>query len=1323
MLKFVRSHKIIMGLSLLVATLLGAVVVSTVAWFTESRNFAPVRFDTGVTEDYFDSKITNYPNSGDTTYVITRPEHYKNMVNLYGSNFDGGFDEHTYFQLGKQGLDTSKATEYKFYYYDSDGKIHNGEYTNYLNMNYYSGGRALAPLGSEEHPFVSHIIGNNLTVTNIHITGKGTSDIGIFGYVHTGATIQNVYYDGVDIDTGGSTTDVASNSNHTAHAANINVGFLAGHVKNETQFTNAYVNHTQIRNSATNVYLDNNNYGFFGYCDEVTTSQTGGESFHYSLNPNSTYDYFTDKYDVYKNDTLAVQDTEYSNLTITDNVADVISYDSTDDYYTFKGDKSGDTTPTYNYSLGTTGARTSDINYELYYKNGSNYIRDFPANTRQTTVAPEDANSSGTFMYYDTTNSKWIYYEAARSGETTEQNFYCYTISFMSPVSSSKKYLKYSSGSLGYDTTVPQLPEPGDTAADISSKKTNYGDYYFCLKASQSGTGVTSISDAAAGEYYIFNPKNNVYLYDTGSGASFTSDITEAQMFTVSARTNGFITYYNSSNKKRGLVSVGGTADPTMENVVVGKAEIGFTFETISNNTSSYSDPNAGKFKKVTETATLTNNSTIAFLGTDEDDSNKVYAMAGQNQNNRGKAGPITNFYTSNGTTYFKGSEVGSGFKTFRINSTTISGTTYYSFFDLDNVVANQGYLYAAGGTTKNYLRTEAALDGDGKGYWTISISSGSATITAKDSSTTRNTMAFNYGADCFAAYQSSSITDQYNMILPEIWIMYENDSALIYTSQGVQVAFVADSGGTYTSTTYDTYYSPLGGDASTRRVLAFAPAQIAGWTFRTISYVSIYPEEQTGWYLVETLPDLVIGDQYLISTVVTSGTSGYVAGGSISSYTMPAISSTYDTTQKTVVPGEGYVSLKLGGTSGAYTFQNSSDQYLADSDNGLLFTTTLDNKAKWTIEINDGTLTIKNNAWTSDWYILYNSGFESAQSGSAVSLYHYKEDSISQPLWFADEIKSGYDSDFNRNYVDLVGNAEIHQQYFKLDDGAYDNMKTMSYWNSNSAGVGYHFYQTKYASDAIVVKVPNKGSLDFGTISLTCTGADTPVFIKGNDAASPLKKAVSFSDVSCDNDGSASAQSYSLSLNPYNIYQLSYCALDTSGDILSAYDSTGAKTCPAGDVTLSSIKYFVLVISAPDGGTVNITDFDFEHTAVTGNAGDFGTVGYRSATYSSGSSASGNNISSGTVDGAVIYFSYSALPTTANVYCTMSYDPTGNGRYDLYFYSSVDCYLFVFNYDAERAALYVNGARKKDAYNVIAITAGAPTGGWNPSYTAITTH
>ena len=76
--------------------------------------------------------------------------------------------------------------------------------------------------------------------------------------------------------------------------------------------------------------------------------------------------------------------------------------------------------------------------------------------------------------------------------------------------------------------------------------------------------------------------------------------------------------------------------------------------------------------------------------------------------------------------------------------------TGAWTLFDATN---NSGYLYAAGGTSNNYLRTQSTLTDAVK--WTISISGNKATIKTIDSNVNRHTIMYNNSSNLFSCYAS----------------------------------------------------------------------------------------------------------------------------------------------------------------------------------------------------------------------------------------------------------------------------------------------------------------------------------------------------------------------------------------------------------------------------------------------------------------------------------------------------------------------------------------------------------------------------------------
>ena len=119
------------------------------------------------------------------------------------------------------------------------------------------------------------------------------------------------------------------------------------------------------------------------------------------------------------------------------------------------------------------------------------------------------------------------------------------------------------------------------------------------------------------------------------------------------------------------------------------------------------------------------------------------YAMGNDKGNNRYAYG-----ITLNGTTA-TANIANTGVHEFTITSL---GEGYYSIMD---ATTSGGYLYAAS-SSNNYLKTETTLDENHNGDWKITISDGSFSVVA-DQSSNRNVMQFNNSSTLFACYASAS--------------------------------------------------------------------------------------------------------------------------------------------------------------------------------------------------------------------------------------------------------------------------------------------------------------------------------------------------------------------------------------------------------------------------------------------------------------------------------------------------------------------------------------------------------------------------------------
>lgn len=245
--------------------------VTVVAWFSLGNSIDPNLDKATIVKQYFHTG----DGSEEDPFVITRPIHFYNLVELYQRK-DGFAEAGYHFQLG---YDLDGSGELKFYGYGDDGKqikTGDGRYTTELNMQYYSGERALIPIGTSDVPFDATFDGSDLTVKNLYIkptetindTVYGSSDVGIWGYVGPDANVHNVYFDNVTIDlTNTDPTRTTEGHNVSVHDEDENgvpelvyVGFLAGHIHTASTFDNVYINNCTI----TGGDAARSGYGYFG---------------------------------------------------------------------------------------------------------------------------------------------------------------------------------------------------------------------------------------------------------------------------------------------------------------------------------------------------------------------------------------------------------------------------------------------------------------------------------------------------------------------------------------------------------------------------------------------------------------------------------------------------------------------------------------------------------------------------------------------------------------------------------------------------------------------------------------------------------------------------------------------------------------------------------------------------------------------------------------------------------------------------------------------------------------------------------------------------
>ena len=570
MLKFKKifsntKTRLLAILSINIAVLSAAVVMSTLSWFVEDVSIGPVEhIPSSILTGYFDEN--DHPNGFSTDdyphgcsanpYVITRPIHYYNLVRLQElGNF--GFDSQTFFQFGKQfnkpanfvsndpeDPDGSTVYPYLFYKYNDNGvevgTSSSPVYDNYLNMKYYSGSNALSPIGSSRHPFEGTINGHNLTVKNLYIKGAGYSDVGIFGYTSESSYIHNLYFNNVHIDAANATAIAPGSVGHAAHDTHVYIGYLAGHIFNNSKFSNVYINNCSIYNTVNTEYEMINTFGFFGHTDEPMGSSEDTSGYTSQLVAANAYDAISYSSSLGGTSPLARRYTNEhsSGFSFSHSISE-----SNNVYRIDEEDNSG----TKPYSLSSIGYSSGDAGTFKYARYSHTVGEGEEQETRLETingVEPENVLSEkpqyvtydeygnpdysnannpvyefygkndGDYIYYDNSDpedTKWVY--AKVTGKTNQPvvstvRLNCHTISYSQTVNGiTKKYfLKYQEGAAGeYDTLVP-VEWPSSTPPQTD-------EYYFCFKTSFGHNGVSRFVECSADvDYYIYSPYGQKYL-------------------------------------------------------------------------------------------------------------------------------------------------------------------------------------------------------------------------------------------------------------------------------------------------------------------------------------------------------------------------------------------------------------------------------------------------------------------------------------------------------------------------------------------------------------------------------------------------------------------------------------------------------------------------------------------------------------------------------------------------------------------------------------------------------------------------------------------
>lgn len=280
------------ALFITVAALLLLVILSSVtyAWLSGAGSIPCPVVEGSILTQYFHCGT----GTEEDPFVITRPIHFYNLVYLYQRK-EGFSDSGYYFRVGYN-LDNSEDGSLEVYSYRDNGEVIPNTYTSALNLECYSGDKALLPVGTSETPFVGTFDGSGLTVENVHIKSYEefgddevykTCDVGIFGYVsgletydgrEINGTIKNVFFKGVTLDLSGADPTAECHGKAAVHDTipdeastqdMVFVGYLAGHVKTTSMMENVYVNDCTI----TGGTLSDSKFGYFGVVEDSSTGK------------------------------------------------------------------------------------------------------------------------------------------------------------------------------------------------------------------------------------------------------------------------------------------------------------------------------------------------------------------------------------------------------------------------------------------------------------------------------------------------------------------------------------------------------------------------------------------------------------------------------------------------------------------------------------------------------------------------------------------------------------------------------------------------------------------------------------------------------------------------------------------------------------------------------------------------------------------------------------------------------------------------------------------------------------------------------------------
>lgn len=1282
MLKFLKKNKLITFMSLTLMATLSAVVVSTVAWFTDTKKIEDLSVSSKILESYFGGGQGTQANP----FVISEPVHYYNMVYLHEDDTmkmtEYGWTktfakQGLYFQFGEN-VGTNENPKYLFYNYNDNGELlDSGTPTaTTLNMNYYDGGTGrgtqLIPLGTTAHPFIGHIIGNNLTVSNLHIKGEGYADIGIFGYVASGASIANCYFEKPIIDTTGAdaTADSAEAEPHTSHTY---IGYIAGHATNANLFTHVYVNGAQIKNSSGSQYEMINSTGYFGRVEEPASQSATSSSYAFGMNAENAYnalDYAnTDGY----GKALTLRDVGYSTPTV--NYENAVTKNASNTY-TYDEASSGNP-----YSLSSLGYKQGDA--AVKHVRFMNDQSGLPENPDEDTMICSSNNYSKPDEWPENIVPKYIYYEDGQWKYTIVSEadpsilkpiqYNCFTITYTS--GNNVYYWKYNSSNstLVLTSTAPQ---------NASASERDY--YNFVLRDINISTGAVDSKGIASLDemsddrmVYVYSPKVRKYMYTEAPNdlsnnvpinhhiPTFVDNYANATKFRIGSQHTKFTYLLNNTDTTNpgALCFVNSTTIGGHKNNGTCQGDWFTIGNPVSTSIEGY------VYQKITNLSDLSTNDRVIVTSNDTNTS-AVYAMGNSAQNNF-----LVAEVTPNNNEIVN---VSGAFK-MRLNITNGK----YQFIDIftDEYIANNG----SGSGVRLKLSTTPV-------NWTITSFSGSFLIQNESSSNTSNrNWVLNGSSDVFACYPDSNV--KYNSAWKSgynglsIYRRNTNTSTLTgLKSSSSQITYDGYGSDELIEDSHNLYVCDTNSnDPNDYELFTDMPSGETSFTLSNADSTVTTTNSYNYWTKVTSLTQMTNNGKYIIvseansvamsqtqnlnnrGSVSVTASSGYIRDNSLDS-SVQRFTGTTSNNLWTFATATGY--LAAGSSSQASLVTNPN----ADANSTFSVSFSVSGNATITFQ--------GSNTYNLLGFDASGSVFSSyAVSTGTVQIYKYVENAGGNITYVGDLIGGTY----NPERIDIVGSAS----YYNGANGYYMTLNETCtvHTEANPNGTRVFHPTSEVTSSGIVLVIDKTGSNDLGSLAITYSHAsDKPFFMdkNGNQVSFASAKARD-----ADTNTGDTIHKDIINFSTTNISTLAYCGLNSS---------TGKITSITGGTT----DKYVIILGAPSG--VQISDIQFTFLSIPGNIGNFTSVDFRSATYTNGV-FSGSQPSS---PGIAIY--YDITDPTLTIDVRTKY--TGS-TYTIYVVANKATTINVFLYD-ENATLVVNGVTYLATSNECSIAANfTPPSPW----------